>query len=48
MRVGNTLVALEAAHIKWHQAGGPDSELGVSQAWLSRKLGISQTAEALR
>ncbi len=23
VRVGNTLVALEAAHIKWHQAGGP-------------------------
>ena len=22
VRVGNTLVALEAAHIKWHQAGG--------------------------
>ena len=26
VRVGHALVALEAAHIKWHQAGGPDSE----------------------
>lgn len=24
VRVGPTVVALEAAHIKWHQAGGPD------------------------
>ncbi len=26
VRLGNNLVAVEAAHIKWHQAGGPDSE----------------------
>jgi len=26
VRLGNTLLALEAAHIKWHQAGGPDIE----------------------
>jgi len=26
VRVGDSLVALEAAHIKWHQAGGPDEE----------------------
>ena len=26
MRVGDSLVGLEAAHIKWHQAGGPDTE----------------------
>jgi len=26
-RLGNKLLALEAAHIKWHQAGGPDVEI---------------------
>lgn len=26
VRLGHTLVAVEAAHIKWHQAGGPDRE----------------------
>lgn len=26
VRLGSTLLALEAAHIKWHQAGGPDLE----------------------
>jgi putative restriction endonuclease len=26
VRLGTTLVVLEAAHIKWHQAGGPDVE----------------------
>ena len=26
IRLGNNLVGLEAAHIKWHQAGGPDEE----------------------
>ena len=26
VRVGDKLVGLEAAHIKWHQAGGPSSE----------------------
>jgi putative restriction endonuclease len=26
IRLGNREVALEAAHIKWHQAGGPDVE----------------------
>lgn len=26
IRLGHALVALEAAHIKWHQAGGPDNE----------------------
>jgi putative restriction endonuclease len=26
VRKGNQLVGLEAAHIKWHQAGGPDTE----------------------
>jgi putative restriction endonuclease len=27
LRMGHTPVALEAAHIKWHQAGGPDVEV---------------------
>lgn len=26
LRLGNHLIGLEAAHIKWHQAGGPDTE----------------------
>ncbi len=26
VRIADSLVALEAAHIKWHQAGGPDME----------------------
>ncbi len=26
VRVGDSLVGLEAAHIKWHQAGGPDED----------------------
>ena len=39
VRVGNTLVALEAAHIKWHQAGGPDSEEnGIALCALHHKL----------
>lgn len=39
VRVGNSLVALEAAHIKWHQAGGPDSEEnGVALCALHHKL----------
>lgn len=39
VRVGNSLVALEAAHIKWHQAGGPDSEEnGIALCVLHHKL----------
>jgi putative restriction endonuclease len=39
VRLGNSLVGLEAAHIKWHQAGGPDSEEnGVSLCALHHKL----------
>lgn len=39
VRVGNALVALEAAHIKWHQAGGPDSEEnGIALCALNHKL----------
>jgi putative restriction endonuclease len=26
IRIGNNTLGLEAAHIKWHQAGGPDRE----------------------
>lgn len=26
IRIGNVTIALEAAHIRWHQAGGPDTE----------------------
>ena len=39
VRVGNQPVALEAAHIKWHQAGGPDLEVnGLSLCSLHHKL----------
>ena len=39
VRVGNALVALEAAHIKWHQAGGPDrEENGIALCALHHKL----------
>lgn len=39
VRVGNSLVALEAAHIKWHQAGGPDNEEnGIAMCSLHHKL----------
>ena len=37
--LGNTPVALEAAHIKWHQAGGPDHESnGIALCCLHHKL----------
>jgi putative restriction endonuclease len=39
VRVGDMLVALEAAHIKWHQAGGPDKEEnGVALCTMHHKL----------
>lgn len=39
VRMGNTLIALEAAHIKWHQAGGPDLENnGIALCTLHHKL----------
>ena len=39
VRVGNSLVGLEAAHIKWHQAGGPDNETnGIALCALHHKL----------
>ena len=39
VRVGDTLVALEAAHIKWQQAGGPDREVnGVALCSMHHKL----------
>lgn len=39
VRLGNTLVALEAAHIKWHQAGGPDQEEnGIALCTMHHKL----------
>ncbi len=39
VRVVDTLVALEAAHIKWHQAGGPDSEEnGIALCTMHHKL----------
>lgn len=39
VRLGHTLVAVEAAHIKWHQAGGPDIESnGIALCSMHHKL----------
>jgi putative restriction endonuclease len=39
VRLGNTLVAVEAAHIKWRQAGGPDrEENGIDLCTMHHKL----------
>jgi putative restriction endonuclease len=39
VRLGSILVAVEAAHIKWHQAGGPDEESnGLALCTLHHKL----------
>lgn len=51
-RVGQVLVGVEAAHIKWHQAGGPDrNENGVALCSLHHKLfdrGIFTIAQDMR
>lgn len=39
VRLGNRLVGVEAAHIKWHQAGGPDiEENGIALCSLHHKM----------
>lgn len=39
VRLAHTLVGIEAAHIKWHQAGGPDTEEnGIALCSLHHKL----------
>jgi putative restriction endonuclease len=39
VRLGDTLVAVEAAHIKWHQYGGPDcEENGIALCTMHHKL----------
>jgi len=39
VRLGNQLVAIDAAHIQWHQAGGPDHEVnGIALCSLHHKL----------
>ncbi|WP_028545813.1 phosphorothioated DNA-binding restriction endonuclease [Paenibacillus taiwanensis] len=39
VRLGNQLVAIDAAHIQWHQAGGPDTEEnGIALCTLHHKL----------
>jgi putative restriction endonuclease len=39
VRLGDTLIAVEAAHIKWHQFGGPDYEQnGIALCSLHHKL----------
>lgn len=39
VRLGNNLVAIDATHIQWHQAGGPDTEEnGIALCSLHHKL----------
>lgn len=39
VRLGNTLVGVEAAHIRWHQSGGPDiEENGIALCSMHHKL----------
>jgi putative restriction endonuclease len=39
LRIGNVTIALDAAHIQWHQAGGPDVEAnGVALCSLHHKV----------
>ncbi len=39
IRIGDSIVGLDAAHIKWHQAGGPDiEENGLCLCSLHHKL----------
>ncbi|MDR5778114.1 HNH endonuclease [Caballeronia sp. LZ065] len=39
LRIGNITIGLEAAHIKWHQASGPDAvENGIALCCLHHKL----------
>ncbi len=52
VRLGNVLVAVEAAHIKWHQAGGPDQEEnGIALCTMHHKLfdrGVFTISESLQ
>jgi putative restriction endonuclease len=39
LRIGNVTVGLDAAHIQWHQAGGPDLEVnGIALCTLHHKI----------
>lgn len=39
LRIGGVTIALEAAHIRWHQAGGPDTEAnGIALCSLHHKV----------
>lgn len=52
VRLGNILIAVEAAHIKWHQAGGPDQEEnGIALCTMHHKLfdrGVFTLNESLK
>lgn len=52
VRLGNILIAVEAAHIKWHQAGGPDQEEnGIALCTMHHKLfdrGVFTLSESLK
>ncbi len=52
VRLGDRLVALEAGHIKWHQAGGPDTENnGIALCSMHHKLfdlGVFTISDSMR
>ena len=55
VRLGDELIGVEAAHIKWHAAGGPDEvSNGLALCWLHHKafdrgaLGIAAAGEGFR
>jgi putative restriction endonuclease len=52
VRLGTMSIALEAAHIKWHQAGGPDEESnGLALRMLHHKLfdrGVFTLSETMK
>ncbi len=52
VRLGNVLIAVDAAHIKWHQAGGPDrEENGIALCTMHHKLfdrGVFTLNESLK
>ena len=55
VRLGDELIGVEAAHIKWHAAGGPDEvSNGLALCWLHHKgfdrgaLGIAAAGEGFK
>ena len=55
VRLGDELIGIEAAHIKWHAAGGPDKVVnGLALCWLHHKafdrgaLGLTATGDGFK